>query len=291
VKSTATPSDLKLSKIVLKVTKGMVETPYDAEEGRFSLNLMLLKFFTDFTVDVDVSENTLVMTGCDQRVDPSAIQTGMISRVVAKVSLADRSIKAIAVLLKDVNDTGTPTDDTHIPTEVIAMLTAVSDPDEEGGHVLRVEADDNDIEDIYLPAGVEPTLVVPGEDPLSVPIEELQRLTDCGQMLAVNITAASMDMSPPVASAVRVDAVTVEGMVEARVVNGDTVVVELEDDAFKTYSIAVPPTAIVNQDPPAVMPPTNMNIQVYDGLVVLGLNACEADDDNYRAYMVTIFKQ
>ena len=65
-------SDIVIGRVLL--VKGMVETPYDAEEGRFSLNLMLLKFFTDFIVDVDVNENTLVMTGCDQRVDPGAIQ-------------------------------------------------------------------------------------------------------------------------------------------------------------------------------------------------------------------------
>ncbi len=276
---------------VLQV-KGMVETPYDTEEAMFSLNLMLSKLFPnfpDFIIDIGVNENTLVMTGCDQMVDPSAIQAGMRVRVVAKLSLEDWSIKAIAVRLKDVNDTDIPTDDTDIPTEVIGTLTDVAGPDDEGGYVLLVEGSDPGTSEIYMPAGVEPDLYdIDLGDIGPVSIDELQRLTDCGQNLDVNIIATINDSSQMIASAVHVNAVRLEGMVdEIPFVEDDgTVMVTLEIGVEITV-IAIPPTAIITDDSPGPMGP-DTEIEENDSLSVSGLNTCDGGDYDFKAYMVTI---
>jgi len=277
-------SDIVIGRVIL--VKGMVETPYDDDGAVFSLNLMLLRFFTDFIVDIDVSENTLVMTGCDQRVDPSEIQAGMMSRVVGKLSFEDRSIKAIAVVLKDVNVTDPPPDVTNIPTDVIGMLTDVSGPDDEGGYVLLVEGSGSETSEIYLPAGVEPYI----ENDVPVPIDELQRLTDCDRILEVSIVAVdSNDTTPMIASDVSVDAVNVDGMVEEDPIVEDdgTVVVTLESGVVIT-EIAVPPTAILTYGPSDPMVPINTDIRKYDYLRVNGLDACEGDEYDYQAYMVSI---
>jgi len=276
--------NLKASAIVIGyvlLVKGMVETPYDAEAGEFSLNLMLSKilpYLPDFIIDIDVSETTLVMASCDKMVDPSTIQAGMMTRIVAKVSPDDWSIKAIAVLLKDVNDTDVPPDDTDMPTEVAGMLTDVTGPDDEGGYALLVEPGDTEPKEIYMPAGVEPSIEIPGEAPLTLPIEGLQELAGC---VAVSITVETEDASPMVASTVRVDAVpeTVSGYVkeEPQVVD-DTMIVKL-GTLENNDDIAIVTVPLTLLDWPVV------TISIDDFLEVVGLNTCEGDN-YYQAYMI-----
>jgi len=223
---------------------------------------MLLDFFTDFIVDVKVSENTLVMAGCDQRLDPSAIQTGMMARVVAKVSLEDWSIRAIAVLLKDVNDIDTPTDDPEMARDITGMLTDVSEPDEEGGYVLSVEVGDTEPEEIYMEAGVEPTIEIPGEDPLVVPIDVLKELTGC---VEVSITAESNGSSHRIASDVRLEAAAeeVSGFVE-----------EIIDDAGRTVTARLDTGYIIT----VIINSPRMSIDTNYFLEAIGLNTCEGPE-------------
>jgi len=257
-------SVIAIGNVVL--VKGIVEAPYveiPDEGGTFTLDLLPPHEFTENIVDVDVSEDTLVMSGCDQPTDTGDIQTGMMARVVGKVSLGDQSIKAIAVLLKDVNITG--------------KLEDVSDQDSEGGYVLFVQVDDTEpVEtvEIYMPAGVEPRI----ENIGPVPIEELQRLTDCGQMVGVSITVESKDTLPMIAIDVRVDTVTVEGELQSAAPANDTKPVVFTLVGGET--IAIPST--VKIDPP------NTNIMLGDYLVIIGLITCEEDDYDYKAYKITI---
>ena len=249
-------SVIVVGRVVL--AKGIVETAYDGT--MFTLDLMPPHVFTEKMVDVEVTEDTMVMTGCDQPADATDIQAGMMSRVVGKVSLEDQSIKAIAVLLKDVTVTG--------------MLTHVSDPDVEGGYTLSVEVSDSETVEIYMPAGVEPHI----ENIGPVSIDELKRLTDCDQMLGVSIIVASKDVSPMIASDVCVDAVTIEDKVSAVDLAGDGVTLEVTLDGGEL--VAVPLSATIEPEGAVIIPD--------DQVTIIGLNTCDGDYYDFQAYMVII---
>ena len=251
-------SVIVIGKIVL--LKGIVETPYveiPDEGGAFTLDLMPPHEFTESSVAVKVGEDTLVMTGCDQMAYPDDIQAGMVARVAGKVSLEDQSIKAIAVLLKDLNVSG--------------VLMSVSEADPDGGYLLGVEVDEMETVEVYMPPGVEPR--IPNIGP--VPIDVLKELVGC---VAVSITVESKDVSPMVASDVRVDTVTVEGyLTGAEPADGDfAAFLILDDDDI----VAVSSTTKFE--------PINTNPEIGDYLVVIGLGSCEGDEYDYVAYMVTI---
>ena len=254
-------SVIVIGRVVL--IKGMVATPYD-DEGLFTLNLMPPHAFAGDTVAVDVSDDTLVLTACDQMADATDIQAGMMARVVGKLSLEDQSIKAIAVLLKDVTVAGT--------------LDEVLGPNDAGGYMLFVEVADAETVEIYMPAGVEPYTEDPldPENPVPVSIDDLKALTGCGQMLGVSIIVKSKDVSPMIASDVRVDAITVEDNVVALADDNGALKVTLSGGEI----VAVPPTAIIN--------PVDGAISENDEVTVIGLEACDGDAYDYLAYMVII---
>jgi hypothetical protein len=264
----------------------MVETPYDAEAGEFSLNLMLSKilpYLPDFIIDIDVSETTLVMAGCDQMVDPSAIQAGMKTRVVAKLSNEDWSIKAVAVLLKDVSDADLPEDDTDVPkkdtdipdddpdmpTDLSGVLLDVSGPDNEGGYALLVESSGAEPYAVYMPAGVEPFIEIIGQEALSVSIDELAALTGC---VLVSITIDSQEPSAMMASDVLVDGAVVSGYVIEKTVDVDSTI---------TASLGSfgPPEVIHSMVavPGSLIDSPFMTIEQGGYLEVVGLNTCGGD--------------
>jgi len=282
--------NLEASAIVIGyvlLVKGMVETPYDAEAGMFSLNLMLSKIlpcFPDFIIDIDVSETTLVMAGCDQMVDPSAIQAGMKTRVVAKLSTEDWSIKAVAVQLKDVKDADLPEDDTDIPkkdtdipdddpdmpTDVIGVLMDVSGPDDEGGYALLVESSDSETYAINLPASVEPFVEVIGQEPHPVSIDELAALTGCA---AVSIKIDSQEPSAMMASDVLVDGAVVSDYVIVKTV-------DIHGNITASLGSFGPPEVIhsIVAVPGSLIDSPFMTIEQGGYLEVIGLNTCGGDN-------------
>lgn len=86
---------------------------------------------------VELLPETLILWGCDQPLDPSAIQPGMVARVIGK-GIDDRII-AVAVLLR--------------PRLIAGDLTAIEPT--EGGHQLTVnvtpEADSPTLTAVFLP--------------------------------------------------------------------------------------------------------------------------------------------
>jgi hypothetical protein len=90
--------DLRASEVVIgsvDILKGTVETAYDEQEKTFSLK-------TGETVRL--SDETLVLVGCDDAVLPGAIQPGMLARVFGKLSSDE--IQAIVVFLKPAEISG-----------------------------------------------------------------------------------------------------------------------------------------------------------------------------------------
>jgi len=91
--------DLQASEVVIgpvDVLKGTVETAYDEQDKTFSLK-------TGETT-VHLSDETLVLVGCDEAVGPDAIQPGMLARVFGKLS--GDEIQAIVVFLKPAEISG-----------------------------------------------------------------------------------------------------------------------------------------------------------------------------------------
>jgi len=282
--------NLEASAIVIGyvlLVKGMVETPYDAEAGEFSLNLMLSKIlpcFPDFIIDIDVSETTLVMAGCDQMVHPSAIQAGMKTRVVAKLSNEDWSIKAVAVQLKDVKDADLPEDDTDVPkkdtdipdddpdmpTGVSGVLMDVSGPDDEGDYALLVESSGSETYAINLPAGVEPFVEVIGQEPHPVSIDELAALTGCA---AVSITIDSQEPSAMMASDVLVDGAVVSDYVIVKTV-------DIHGTITASLGSFGPPEVIhsIIAVPGSLIDSPFMTIEQGGYLEAIGLNTCGGDN-------------
>ena len=251
------------------LVKGTVDSGFDGDI--FSLELMPPHIFTQNIVDVAVSPDTFVMTGCDQRVEPDVILAGMLARVVGKISLVNQSIQAIAVMLKDQRIPGT--------------LTAMSGPDGEGGYTLTVQVSETDSVEIYMPADVEPYM----ENIGSVPIEVVDEMLNCGKTLEVNIAVVSKDAAVLEATAVRVYPAQVESNVLFRFdadIEG-TVQVLLEGNKI-AY---IPQTAIVeDQRESASDNPTNEDVATGDTLLIFGLETCQPSQTYtfYEAYMVII---
>ncbi len=250
------------------LVKGTVNESFDGD--MFPLALMPPHIFTRNIVDVAVGEDTFVMTGCDQQVGPDAIQAGMLARVVGKVSLADQSIQAIAVMLKE--------------QRVIGTLTDASGPDSEGGYVLTVATGDLETVEIYMPSDVEPYMANLGTLSMSL----IQGLLDCGRTLEVSIAAVSDDPAMMTATDVRVYPVKIAGVATfvepideygmVEVIIGDKVVY-------------VPNTAIIEAPgDPGIDQPINTDIKAGDNLLVFGLPTCQesAAYEFYEAYMVII---
>jgi len=263
--------DLQASVIVIGsvvLVKGTVDTAFDGE--MFALELMPPHIFTQNIVDVAVGDNTFVMTGCDQPVDATDIQAGMLARVVGKVSLVDQSIQAIAVMLKD--------------QRVVGTLIAADSVD--GGYVLTVEVSDTETVEIFIPADVEPYMENI-KRPLSM--EVIQGLLSCGQTMEVNITVTSEDPAMLTATDVRVYPVKVMGVVDQLVPKDQDQygrVLVIMDGGQRVYIPEGPDIVKDNRDP-AIDEPTNEDIAEDDNLLIMGLNTCQGDD-YYDAYMVII---
>jgi len=261
--------DLQASVIVIGsvvLVKGTVDTAFEGE--MFTLELMPPHIFTENIVDVAVSENTFVMAGCDQQVDATDIQAGMLARVVGKVSLVDQSIQAIAVMLKE--------------QKIVGALTAAESVD--GGYVLTVQVSDTESVEIFMPADVAPYMANIG--PLSM--EVIQGLLDCGRTLEVSVTVVSQDPEMLTATDVRVYPIKLAGVVTNLTSDdqyGSILVTVFLDSGQRVY---IPETAIVEDHrDPAVDDPANTDIAIGDNLLVMGLATCNSDL-YYDGYMVII---
>ncbi|MBN1417534.1 MAG: DUF4382 domain-containing protein [Planctomycetes bacterium] len=129
--------------------KGTVDGPL--EDGRFA-------FAPDAgqevvgTFDVEIASETLILFGCDQRVGEEEIREGMRARVIGKIALADRVLRAVAVLLR--------------PGEIAGEITEWTPL--VGGYRMTVRTDADDSVSVFVPASAPITLAEDGPVPASL---------------------------------------------------------------------------------------------------------------------------
>ena len=131
--------------------KGEAEGPVDPE-GLFSLSLDPDQEIVGESVDVRVSDDTLILIGCDNQVDSSAIQEGMPTRVFGKYQLDDEELRAMIILLR--------------PREIIGQVLSVTVV-AMGRSVIVQTGEGQDIT-VWIPTGTPIYLEGDGEVPVDL---------------------------------------------------------------------------------------------------------------------------
>lgn len=85
----------------LLVLKGTIDSAVD--NYTFTLALDPGQSVTDPTIPVTLSDETLILVGCDDEVTKDAIKPGLPARVSGKLSLDEQTLQAIAIFLKPIS--------------------------------------------------------------------------------------------------------------------------------------------------------------------------------------------
>jgi len=262
--------DLQASVIVIGavvVVKGTVDGPLDTDV--FPLALDRGQIISDPAIDVTLSDDTFVMTGCDEQVPAETIQQGMTARAVGKVSITGQTLQAVAVMLKSQQITG--------------ILTAMEMT--EGGYVLTVQVGENEPLEIFMPDNVEPYM----ENIGLLPIDTIQTLLDCDTIIEVSIVVSSENPEMLTATDVQVIPHQYGGEVETIYPDTGRIIVDLEGETQRAY---IPETALIeDQSDPNNEDPGIGDIVVGDNLLMFGFSDCaenELDEPDFRAYMAII---
>ena len=240
------------------VVKGRVESSVD--QGRFPLALDPGEELTGERVNVEVADETLVIVGCDEKVDSDVIQAGMTARVVGKYSTDDHVLRAVAVLLQ--------------PREISGELVSVTPSTE--GSVLTIQSGDEQV-DVFLPQDIPPYLQGDGK----IPLDLLSNLVGCeGREVRVVLNPEKTVLT---AEEIRVQHERLDGTVESinessrtLVINGETVLVR-------------PDATILDLSDGDYSPVGFHEINIGDELECFGLNGC-SEDVNFYAFVILIEK-
>ena len=245
--------DLQASEVVIgpvDVLKGTVETAYDEQDKTFSLKTGENDLYT-----VDLSDETLVLVGCDDAVLPGAIQPGMLARVFGKLS--GDEIQAIVVFLK--------------PAEISGEVVSLEPYND--GHNLIIKVDEDEEVTVFLPEDTGIYLEGDGEVPMNLLCE--------GRQVRVVLDPEETELT---AKKVIVEADPLEGWVDdidefaplsLRVNDGQTVV-----------DVQVRGGATILDLRGGIKPAEFDDIEKQDVLRCLGLYDCTNTD--YHAFVVLI---
>lgn len=229
-------------------------------------------------VDVLVSSQTLVLTGCDTEVRIDAIQQFIRTEVIGKYDVAADVLKAVAVLLKSVK-------------EIRGFLGAVDQVT--GGYSLKIFDSENMAVD-QTPAF---TIFLPGDAPVKllgdgfVPIDLLSDLVKCKRREVI-VRFDEDESMHLVAHEVVVVNETVNGTVVSDPdPTGRTL--ELEVDAATTLTVKVRLDANIYKQGQAGGNGDNWlefdAIKNGDNLKISGLAACDQSDADFYGFAVVIF--
>ena len=135
------------------ILKGTVESAVD--DDTFTLALDPGQRVTDDQpISVALSECTLILVGCADKTNRSAIKPGMPARVAGKLSINDQLLQAVAVFLRPISG------------ELISI-----DPADYGngpGRDLKIQVDEDTGITVFLPESAPISLVGDGEVPISL---------------------------------------------------------------------------------------------------------------------------
>ena len=136
------------------ILKGTVESAVDEQDDTFTLALDPGQPVTDSTISVALSDGTLILVGCEDETNRSAIKPGMPARVAGKLSVNDQLLQAVAVFLRPISG------------ELISI-----DPADYGngpGRDLKIQVDEDTGITVFLPESAPISLVGDGEVPISL---------------------------------------------------------------------------------------------------------------------------
>ena len=124
------------------------------EQNTFSLAIDPGQSITDQTISVALSGKTLLLMGCDDAVEKSAIIPGLPLQVIGKVSLEDQTFRAIVIFVKPLSG--------ELLSKEDAQYGSIS------GSNLHIRIDESTTMTVFLPARNPIGLVGDGEIPLNL---------------------------------------------------------------------------------------------------------------------------
>jgi hypothetical protein len=199
-------------------------------------------------VNVEITNATLILLGCDEEVDPAAIQRGKRARVIGKFDVNDNVLRAVAVLLKQ--------------EEIFGDLLRIERAT--GGTNLIIEVDVGNEVSVFLPQDTPVYLQGDGEISLGL---LYQLLDNCGsKKVRVSLEPEETE---PTAQEVRVQQERLYGQV-AEILRDRTVrlrtgeLVRVQEGA----------TILLNTKRADILFDFNM-IRVGDMLTLFGLEDCD----------------
>jgi hypothetical protein len=161
------------------VLKGTVESAVD-EHNIFTLARDPNQPVTDETIQVTLSGETLILTGCDDKVTKSAITPGLPARVAGKLSLSEDTFQAIAIFLKPLSG------------ELIAVQKGVEHNGTEGMD-LTIKTDAETDVAVFLPERGAIRLVGDGDVPVALlcPGRQVNAVIDPDESDTLGVLTAS----------------------------------------------------------------------------------------------------
>jgi len=212
-------------------------------------------------VKVEVTNETLVLLGCDEEVSTDAIQRGKRARVVGKFDVNENVFRAIAVFLKSEEISG----------DLLRLERATG-----GANLVIKDEDGNEVE-VFLPQ--QTPIYLQGDGEISLGLLN-QLLLNCGPKKVQ--VAIDPEETEPTAQNVSVQQERLYGTV-ARI--GENRVIQLQD--LKLVRIQEGAKILLNTKR-ADIPVDFDAIEIGDELTLYGLGACDDLDVDFYAYIVLI---
>ena len=212
-------------------------------------------------VDVEVTDATFVLLGCDEEVSTDAIQRGKRARVVGKGDLGEGVLRAVAVFLESEEIFGDLLD-----IEEVAV-----------GNNLTIKEEDGNERTVFLPPDT--PIFLQGNGDISLELLD-QLLTNCGPK-KVRVVL-DPEETEPTAEEVRVQQERLLGQVDA--ILGDRVV---RLQSGKLVRIQEGATILLNTKR-ADVPVDFDEIKVGDKLTLYGLAACSDLDVDFFAFIALV---
>jgi hypothetical protein len=212
-------------------------------------------------VNVEVTDATLVMLGCDEEVSTDAIQRGRRARVVGKYDVNENVFRAVAVFLKSEEITG----------DLLRIERATG-----GANLIIIDEDGNELA-VFLPQ--ETPVYLRGDGEISLGLLN-QLLLNCGSKI-VRVTL-DPEATETTALEVRVQQERLNGQVVDKLM--DRTVRLNEGNLVRIQDGAI----ILLNTRRADIPVDFDTIVVGDELTLYGLGACVDLDVDFYAYIVLI---
>ena len=216
-------------------------------------------------VKVEITNATFVLLGCDQEVDPVAIQRGKRARVVGKFDVGTGMLRAVAVFLQS--------------QKIVGDLTEIGRAT--GGTNLFITDEDGVDRIIFLP---QDTLIYLQGDG-AIPLGLLNRIVMNCEPKKVVVTL-DPEATEPTAREVRVQQERLYGRV-VRIIPSERAVIL--DSASGRMKVRIQEGATILLNTKRADVPVDFDgIRFGDELTLYGLEACEALDFDFYAFIVLI---